>query len=76
MTARSTHWLAFLLAVEEDQKQASAQQRGHSEKGLWSKIASAFNCEPTDLHFDMHLPPLRLGENRQGDIHTDVEEAV
>ena len=61
MTARSTHWLLFLLAVEEDQKQVSAQQRGHSGQGLWSKIASAFNCEPPDLHFDMHLPPLMDG---------------
>ena len=61
MTARRTHLLLFLPAEEEDQKQVSAQQRGHFEKGLWSKIASAFNCEPPDLHFDMHLPPLRDG---------------
>lgn len=36
----------------------SAHQRGHSEKGLWSRIASAFNCEPPDLYFDMHVPSL------------------
>lgn len=34
-------------AGEEDEKQLSARQRGHSEPSLWGKLASAFNCEWT-----------------------------
>ena len=41
--------LVLCRADEEDKKQLSARQRGHSEAGLWDKIASAFNCELTLL---------------------------
>ena len=40
---------AFHVAEAEDKRQLSAQQGGHSEKGLLSKIASAFNCKPTSF---------------------------
>jgi len=38
---------ALHVAEAEDERQLSAQQRGHSEKGLLSQIASALNCRRT-----------------------------